>query len=383
MRSPAWSPDGRHVVIVRGTGGVAGELWEVPVEGGAPRRLITEPASTYADAPMFTPDGRGLVHASNRGGAANIWLLPLNGGAPVRLTTGPGPDESPSIAANGTVAFVNSRWRNTLDVTDIAGAAVQNVLTHSPFLWGPAVSKDSQEIVFSRGEVDGTWHIWSVPVAGGTAKRLTSSEGGEVYPRYAPDGSIWFHTWNSPRRIGRIPPGGGVAMVPFGLGASHAFPDPSPDGTQVAFTVSDSDAERIYLAPAAGGEPRKLTASPGTVARWSPDGARIAFSANRGYSGGIFVIDADGRRERRLTKEGGWPVWWPDGQTIGYIALGAGGDQEIRQVSLDGSTVRTLSGVKFVGTNHPFAVFPDGRRLAITNAVHVSDEIWLLQPAKQ
>ena len=392
LRSPAWSPAGNSVVIVRGTGGVAGELWEVPVDGSAPRRLVSEPASTYSDAPMFTPDGRGLVHASNRGGAANIWLLPLDGGAPVRLTTGPGPDESPSIAANGTIAFVNSRWRNTLEVTDTTGAAVHTILTHSPFLWGPAVSKDSQEIAFSRGEVDGTWHIWSVPVSGGTAKRLTSSDSGEVYSRYGPDGSVWFHTWDSPRRIGRIPPGGGTAsMVPFGNRDSNledrvpsrAFPDPSPDGKQVALTVSDDDAERIYLAPAAGGEARKLTASPGTVARWSPDGSRIAFSANRGYSGGIFVINPDGSGERRLTNEGGWPVWWPDGKTIGYVALGAGGDQEIRQVSLDGSNVGTLTGVKFVGSNHPFAVFPDGRRLAITNAVHVSDEIWLLQPAKQ
>ena len=100
MRSPAWSPDRQAVTIVRGTGGVAGELWEVPVDGGTPRRLITEPASTYSDAPMYTADGRGIVHASNRGGAANIWLLPLAGGEPVRLTTGPGPDESPSIAAD-------------------------------------------------------------------------------------------------------------------------------------------------------------------------------------------------------------------------------------------------------------------------------------------
>jgi TolB protein len=333
---------------------------------------------------MYTPDGRGIVHASNRGGAANIWLLPLSGGEPVRLTTGPGPDESPSIAADGTIAFVNSRWRNTLDITDIAGASTQTIHSHSPYLWGPAVSTDGQEIAFSRGEVDGTWHIWSVPVAGGTAKRLTSSTAGEVYSRFAPDGSIWFHTWDSPRRIGRIPAGGSSpTMLSFGIDLSHAFPDVSPDGKQVAFTVSESDAERIYLAPAAGGTSRKLTASPGTVARWSPDGTRIAFSANRGYTGGIFVINPDGGGERRLTNEGGWPVWWPDGKTIGFVALGPGGNQEIRQVSLDGSHVRTLTGIKFSGSNHPFAVFPDGRRLAITNAVHVSDEIWLLQPAKK
>ena len=384
MRSPAWSPDRQAVTIVRGTGGVAGELWEVPVNGGTPRRLITEPASTYSDAPMYTADGRGIVHASNRGGAANIWLLPLGGGEPVRLTTGPGPDESPSIAADGTIAFVNSRWRNTLDIADVSGTAAQTILTHSPFLWGPAISKDSQEIAFSRGEVDGNWHIWLVPVAGGEAKRLTSSEAGEVYSRYAPDGSIWFHTWDSPRRIGRVPPGGGPpVMLSFGVDASQAFPDPSPDGKQVAFTISESDAERIYLAPSSGGQPRKLTASPGTVARWSPDGTRLAFSANRGYSGGVFIINADGTGEHRLTNEGGWPVWWPDGKTIGFVALGPGGDQEIRQVSLDGSHVRTLSNVRFIGSNHPFAVFPDGRRLAVTNAVHVSDEIWLLQPAKK
>ena len=101
VRSPAWSPDGRSIAFVRGFGGIAGELWIVPSAGGAPRRLTNDPPNTYSDEPMFTHDGRAIVHASNRGGATNIWMLPLDGGAAVRLTTGPGPDETPTIDQMG------------------------------------------------------------------------------------------------------------------------------------------------------------------------------------------------------------------------------------------------------------------------------------------
>ncbi len=382
LRSPTWSPDGRQIVVVRGTGGIAGELWAVPSEGGQPRRLLTEPASVYADSPVYTPTGAGIVHTSNRGGSANIWFLPMPDGAPIRLTTGPGPDESPSVAADGSIAFVNSRWRNTLAVLDLTDSSSQTLVEHSPFLWSPAIKPDATEIAFSRSEVDGAWHIWTVPVKGGEAKRLTAGAAGEVYPRYSPDdSSIWFHTWNAPRRIGRVQSGGGSpATVPLGVEGPQGFPDVSPDGRRVVFTVSDTDAERIHVAGVEGGAARVLTSSPGAVPRWSPDGRRVAFAGNRGYSGGIFVINADGSGGRRLTKEGGWPVWWPDGKTLGYVAIGRGGDQEIRIVAADGKPVRTIEGLEFVGTNHPFSVFPDGRRLAITNAVHISDEIWLLEP---
>ena len=85
---------------------------------------------------------------------------------PVRLTTGAGPDEAPTIAADGTIAFVNSRWRNSLEAHDLAGGATRTLAVHAPFLWGPAISPDGREVAFSQGEADGSWHIWSVPVRG-------------------------------------------------------------------------------------------------------------------------------------------------------------------------------------------------------------------------
>ncbi|MGE5838086.1 MAG: TolB family protein, partial [Acidobacteriota bacterium] len=247
--------------------------------------------------------------------------------------------------------------------------------------WGPAVSPDGREIAFSRSEVDGSWHIWTVPADGSDPRRLTSGDAGEVYPRYSADGkTILFHTWDAPRRIGQVPAAGG-ALTFLPLNRGEGFADLSPDGKAIAFSRADGETERVYVAPQSGGDARLLTKSPATVPRWSPDGSRLAFAANRGYSGGIFVVDRTGTNERQISAEGGWPVWWPDGRQIAFLTIGPQGNQ-VRIASLAGGETRLIASIKLAGTNHPFAVFPDGKRIAGTNAVHVSDEIWLLEPKK-
>ena len=384
LRDPAWSPDARELAIVRGSGGIAGEIWLLPATGGTPRRAMSDPAEVFSESPAYTADGLGIVHSSNRGGATNIWFHPRAGGAPVRLTAGAGPDAGPTIASDGTIAYINSRWRNTLNVHSLTGGASRTLATHSPFMWGPAFSPDGNEVAFSRSEVDGSWHIWSVPTTGGTPKRLTDTADGEVYSRFSRDGSfLVFHTWGTPRRIGRVARSGGApVMLAFGE-ASDAFPDVSPDGQRIAFTRTDQRAERIYVAPVSGGTPSLLTESPGAVPRWSPDGTSIVFAANRGYYGGIFVVNADGRNRRRLTTSGGWPVWLPGGTQIGFIVTGRNGDQEIHVVPAAGGSPHVLTNIAFSGSNHLFDVSPDGKLLVTTNAVHVSDEIWLLEPGQK
>ena len=384
LRDPAWSPDARELAIVRGSGGIAGEIWLIPAAGGAARRAMSDPAEVFSESPAYTADGLGIVHSSNRGGATNIWFYPRAGGPPVRLTAGAGPDTGPTIASDGTVAYINSRWRNTLNVHSLTGGGSRTLATHSPFMWGPAFSPDGNEVAFSRSEVDGSWHIWTVSTSGGTPRRLTDTPDGEVYSRYSRDGSsVVFHTWGTPRRIGRVArTGGAPVMLAFG-DASDAYPDLSPDGQRIAFTRTDQRAERIYVAPVSGGTPTLLTESPGAVPRWSPDGKSIVFAANRGYYGGIFVVDADGSNLRRLTTAGGWPVWWPDGTQIAFIVIGRNGDQEIHAVPAASGSPRPVTNIPFSGSNHLFDISSDGKTLVTTNAVHVSDEIWLLEPGQR
>ena len=141
-----------------------------------------------------------------------------------------------------------------------------------------------------------------MPAGGGRTRRLSPGRIGAIYPRYTPDGkSIIYFTWSAlSSRLWRIQAEGGppVPLTPEG-GPSEAYPDVSPDGRLIAFTRIEEDEPHIHIAPLDGGESRRLTGSPSTLARWSPDGSRIAFASDRSYRGGIWIIDADGNGERR------------------------------------------------------------------------------------
>lgn len=383
FRHPAWSPDGAHLAVCRSTGGIAGELWLAPLDGKAPRRLSRDPPSVFSSHPVFTPDGRGLIHQSNRGGAHNLWVLPLSGGGAVPLTSGAGPDESPSVARDGSILFENSHQRSTLIVHDLPSRRTREVLTHTAYIWAPAFSPDGRELAFSRAEPDGSWHIWIVPAGGGRARRLTSGEPPQVYPRFTPDGAaVIYHTWRAEAgRIWRVPREGGpaVPLTPQGK-AYDSYGDVSPDGRRLAFARTENRSTGIFVGAVQGGEPRRLTEAPSTLPRWSPDGRWIAFSPSRGFTGGIWLIQAGGSGLRRLTATGSFPVWSRDGRSVGYIDLGPDGVQHTLSVSLAGGQPHPLGSLRFEGFNNPFDISPDGKQLASSGVIHLSSEIWLLKP---
>jgi TolB protein len=285
------------------------------------------------------------------------------------------------VSGEGAVVFISSRKRDELFVHSLGDGTTQSLMSHAPFVWAPVVSPDGKEIAFNRNEVDGSWHVWTMPADGrGAPRQLTSGPTGEIHARYTPDGqSIIYHSWGSPRRIWRVPrQGGPPVQLTFG-DYEDGYADASPDGQWIAFARTDG-AERIHVAPFGGGAARPLTERPSSVPRWSPDGRLIAFSPGRGFNGGIFVIAPDGSGERRLTDVGGWPVWWPDGKQIAYLAVGGEGAQQIWSVPATGGAPRRIGGVRFTGYNYPFDIARDGRHIAGSREVLISREIWLLQP---
>lgn len=68
--SPAWSPDGRHVVVRKHYTSrepvAAGEIWMYPVAGGEPQRLVESPTlNTDLNEPYFAPDGHSIYYSED------------------------------------------------------------------------------------------------------------------------------------------------------------------------------------------------------------------------------------------------------------------------------------------------------------------------------
>ncbi|MEO7021818.1 MAG: S9 family peptidase [Ktedonobacteraceae bacterium] len=109
-----------------------------------------------------------------------------------------------------------------------------------------------------------------------------------------------------------------------------ADPQPSPDGTMVAYVVGSYDEQHnqshsaIWLASLDTGQTRQFTSgeSQDMQPRWSSDGSRLAFVSTRHESKPqIFTMDVDGGEARRLTTVpdgAASPVWAPDGKHLCY-----------------------------------------------------------------
>ena len=100
----------------------------------------------------------------------------------------------------------------------------------------------------------------------------------------------------------------------------------SPDGTMIAYTGNYNGNDDLYVVPATGGEPRRLTYHPGTdlAIGWTPDGKNILFVSTRAsYSDAMqfFTMPLHGDP---LPTELPLPMGWqgsysPDGKQLAYV----------------------------------------------------------------
>src|SRR6478609_2521752 len=78
-QTPALSPDGSTLAFAW-----RGDIWSVPVKGGAARRLTQHPA--VEAMPSFSPDGKQIAFISDRERSKQVYVMPADGGEARQLT---------------------------------------------------------------------------------------------------------------------------------------------------------------------------------------------------------------------------------------------------------------------------------------------------------
>jgi tricorn protease len=152
--------------------------------------------------------------------------------------------------------------------------------------------------------------LWTVGTQGGTAVRLTSNPGLELFAKFSPDGRFIAFTgqYGGDEQVYVIPSGGGTpkqltyypAAGPLAerWGYDNQVYGWTPDGTAVlfrsardGFMLTDS---KLYTVPASGGAATALPMPVSGAGDFSPDGKKIVYSP----------LWRDFRSEKRY--QGGW-----------------------------------------------------------------------------
>lgn len=115
----ALAPDGQTIVI-----DLVGQLWTLPVTGGAATPLTPTGESTRN--PRFSPSGDRLVYQRSSGGQWDVWLLDRASGVQSQLTGPPFDEREPEFSADGeSILYSSDRagnfdiWEHRLDSGDL------------------------------------------------------------------------------------------------------------------------------------------------------------------------------------------------------------------------------------------------------------------------
>jgi Tol biopolymer transport system component len=166
---------------------------------------------------------------------------------------------------------------------------------------------DTREILFQAQRPGGTEDIYALRVRDGTIRRLVSAD----------------------------------------TFSSRSLAAWSPNGRSIAFTREFGDTAQLYVLDSLSGTPRHIAMGlKGFLAfpDWSPDGTQLLFSAGTHEHYGVYLIHADGSRLRVVLQDSltyRCPSWAPNGSDF-VVSTYTNGRSQILIVNLDTGARRTV-----------------------------------------
>ena len=422
-----FSLDGRFVAYdLTPQRGSPRDIFAIPVEGGPEVPLVQHRANDRLLD--WTPDGRGVLFASDRSGHWDLWVMQLFDGKPrgspemVYPNIGPGPlASSLGLTRDGRYYYGVTVWENDVYLAAIDPATdrlrgptklVSQVGGGTSTQW----SRDGEYLAYTWGN---GYQGENDPFVLGIRSAETGKERrfrlGELVrhgdhgfdPQWSPDGrfilgdarELDYEQGQSLYRIdvqtGRITP---IVLTDSTRGYRIRTESPawSPNGRVI---FEQRPPQRILTRNVETGEERELyrPAPPAEVYHWptsnlsvAPDGQRLAFvwsDAKIEMTTALMVLPTAGGEPRELLRAKapariGVTAWTPDSRHIIYARAGVTGEKEVLEfwrISAEGGEPQNLGLKMEARVPYGLSVHPDGTRIAFTAGTSRRREVWVLK----
>ena len=347
---PVFSPDGKTVAF---TGQYDGndDVFVVPAAGGQPQRLTYHPGVDQAVG--WTRDGKRVLFRSSREAYARLtrlYTIGLGGGEPEALPLPRGDHGcySPDGKSIAYVPFVNSRnsagdyaaWKRyrggrapAVWIADLGDSSIVKI---------PRKDSNDTSPMWIEGQVyflsdrDGPVTLYSYDPGKKAVKRLIDNKGMDIRSASAgpgaivcekPDGLFLYDLGTGKTEQVKVAIKADLPALRSRIAKVENLiqrGSVSPTGARVAFEARGE----IFTVPAAKGDIRNITRTPGAAERdpaWSPDGQRIAYFSDESGEYELRIASSRGAgKVVKSIKPGDGPsfyyspVWSPDGKRIAY-----------------------------------------------------------------
>jgi serine/threonine protein kinase/Tol biopolymer transport system component len=363
---PAWSPDGRYLAFVH-ISPTEKLLCVIPAGGGQERKIAslqTEQLRWVDDArwfwrqpgPAWSPDGKSLVISDYREqtGPDALYEFSIDGHRLTKLTQ-PEPTSAgdclPAFSPDGRLlAFVrngSTRGHSSINLLDRGARRERRVLSEERAISGLAWMSPRQ-LLFSSNR-SGPNTLWRLSLPAGRPSPLLGAGRGMMFISYSrATGRVAFGEESRNENIWRIPlhRGKSQSVAEKFLFSSRKTDSPeyAPNGDAIAFVSNRLGTRQIWVAKASGSDPVQLSSVgpevPIGTPRWSPDARQIVFDTVWNGHSAIAIMSADGSNPHVFAGDP-WddmmPSWSHDGQWI-YFTCRIDGAVEVCRKPVGGST---------------------------------------------
>lgn len=292
---PVWSPDGKWLAFL-GEQGTQSGLWIARGDGSAPRFLASvvgsnSPLPLQGARITWSPNSKQIAFISSTPGPETAQAT----GDPMVITRYL---YKPTFT-EGLTHFNDNR-RLHIFVTDVSTRRTRQLTDGSNDEHSIDWSPDGKEILFvSNPEPNSdeffNYDVFALKVADGHVRRLTATEGCEYAPRWSPDGKRIVYaavhrgltdreTTMEDTHVWLMDADGGHRHeIGSGIDNRQGFPQWSPEGDAVIFTVDDRGSVHLVRLPISDSGnlsvPELIVPNLGIVGGWSAGkGGLVAYA---------------------------------------------------------------------------------------------------------